>query len=934
MKVIHKKISLSSLRSRLPGIVPSLVDFWKIPSLYSCGNVVGEEKFYSYSEAVKRASEYNINVSRLEHGVEFIKFDYDNSIYFPNGNYGLIPSDIIIPNDIASNITDYTDIYVNIPNENGGFYDLFDESSEYHYDGRKIVHNGTEQKIITYATLNKWYSFFVEYYRIIKNVDGKKSYNSAIEYYDNEVKIRNSEQESYYSELDNKFNAFGGEITYNWIINNCILQYSVPGDFVDEWKKTILFYSEAVKWYRWFKEMYERYGELNIIGDCKDIENCEDCVEYIRLGGSIFYNDLKNWIDNIPSNNIATNSASITIPISLTNSIDDFGEMTIFSNEWEEDVDYHAISGSPGTVIHHPYSTDSNGDKTELNETFIIKDSTTKGYEYNSFYENVFKNNDWLNYTDYYISNNASEFNTEGVTSYTISPLNGKVIYNPSASDVLEKIKFNRRKNVCINGDTYDVINGKYVEMCYDSSIVADIRYRNNNKLPIFKDGSLEYAIFNGKRRYVEISERGERIYFLKEANCHDNGCPVHSGNYIIYNDMLYLVNNNNIVMEEDEEKRVYPQLDGYFNVGSTTFYILGDSVVIQDASEYDEETNTYNFTFRNPDKDDYYSIGISNIIVNGDYVNIYYIFNAINCNIISGHCDSKLDLLRRKEISTDDLGNELPGYFRSIVNITGGRDQSHYNVTYDECMLDILYKVGEVSELKRFNEHYIGNIITNIEFYYKDKYGNKAFASNANNDDALSIINSCEQTYMNSSDDTIPNVMYCDITYYLGAEITKNGSKYDILNNCHNGVKYVDTVYVSKRVGTFYTNDDEYFTFKYYLLSQNVNTVDLTDFNDRVKSDASTYFEMIPMIYDNGHIINESLFKNSKFENNNGVVAAPVFRTEFNLASSIPQNVDADIYIDRGISASYEKHLKLQEIRSVEAIENMGNGFFKINKA
>ena len=72
---------------------------------------------------------------------------------------------------------------------------------------------------------------------------------------------------------------------------------------------------------------------------------------------------------------------------------------------------------------------------------------------------------------------------------------------------------------------------------------------------------------------------------------------------------------------------------------------------------------------------------------------------------------------------------------------------------------------------------------------------------------------------------------------------------------------------------------------------------------------------------------------KFNDFENNNGVVVSPLVRTEFNLASSMPQNIEADIYIDRGISAAFEKHLKLQEFRSMESLENYGNGWFKINK-
>jgi hypothetical protein len=40
---------------------------------------------------------------------------------------------------------------------------------------------------------------------------------------------------------------------------------------------------------------------------------------------------------------------------------------------------------------------------------------------------------------------------------------------------------------------------------------------------------------------------------------------------------------------------------------------------------------------------------------------------------------------------------------------------------------------------------------------------------------------------------------------------------------------------------------------------------------------------------------------------------------------------VDSDIYIDRGINAAFEKHLKLGEVTSLEALEQYGNGYFKI---
>lgn len=55
--------------------------------------------------------------------------------------------------------------------------------------------------------------------------------------------------------------------------------------------------------------------------------------------------------------------------------------------------------------------------------------------------------------------------------------------------------------------------------------------------------------------------------------------------------------------------------------------------------------------------------------------------------------------------------------------------------------------------------------------------------------------------------------------------------------------------------------------------------------------------------------------------------IAAPVFRQEFNLGSSYYQNIEADIYIDRGAVSAIDRHLKLQEIRTLESMENYANG-------
>ena len=62
-----------------------------------------------------------------------------------------------------------------------------------------------------------------------------------------------------------------------------------------------------------------------------------------------------------------------------------------------------------------------------------------------------------------------------------------------------------------------------------------------------------------------------------------------------------------------------------------------------------------------------------------------------------------------------------------------------------------------------------------------------------------------------------------------------------------------------------------------------------------------------------------------------NDLQVFPTYREGYRFGISILENVDSDIYIDRGINAAFEKHLKLGEVTSLEALEQYGNGYFKI---
>lgn len=979
MRHIDIKISYDGLKSRIPGVIPSIVDSWTIPPLYNCGTKKEGETLYSYPAAVRRAYDYNINASELVYGADFISFDKENLLEFADGNYGLIPSDVIIPDEIASTITDYTDIYVNIPDGNGGYYDLSHPANidDPHYEGRNIISGGTLIKILTYSTLNKWYVFFRDYYNMIERPEYARTYSSATDYYETEIKVKNEDDERRYKEMDDTFNARGGKDMYEWICNNCIIQYNIPKEFVDEWNTTYLYLPDAVKWYWWFIQRYEKYKMVYNLEDCANTDTCCDCAEYLRLGGNDFFagkdreSGLKAWVERITNEfntSYATMSASITIPVNITNSIDDLGEMAIVSSEWQEEVDYHNTLEEKGhemlpfeeggTVVHNAYTYDKDGNRIPLPDTYMIKNGEEhKGYYHNEYHENVFKEEDWESYTDYHIEKHKEEFasnaykgnNFVEITGYTFSPINGKVIYNPTDGDVSASTNAVITSCTCINGDTYEVIDGKYVELCYNTNSFANLKYKKNTKLQIFKDGDIEYTVINGKRKYVTLDKNGvERVYFLKDMNCHDNGCVVQEGQYIVFDSCLYFVNTGLISINDDESQKIYPVVDGYFDLEGNRFYISGDTIVIPEGYEYDEEDNIYMFSFREVTDDDLRLFNIKNITIEGNKVIIFYNYVVTSCLLITGYTDSKLDLLRRKKVTTDDLGNELPGHFRSIVDIDNGEGQSIYNLPYDQCVLDILYRTGEISGLYPNNDisdgnydYFDGNIITDIRFFYHDELGNPVIIEKANEDNALTAIENCK-TRLEESEETVDETMYCEITYHIGTVLRKNGDKYEIPMNgekpiYHAGVKYVDRVVVTREIGTYYMDNGDSFTFSYYLLKPDVGTIDVTDFNMSVTWDTSTTFEMVPRLY---YIDNENTISQdgddtyySGWSENNNIIAAPIFRNEFNLASSLPQIIDADIYIDRGISAAFEKHLKLHEVRTMEALENLGNNYFKINK-
>ena len=993
MRHINKTISLNSSISKVPGTLSSL--------------------------AVKS-----------ENGNEFIDFvdftDKDALSSRTLGNYDLIVSDIELPFDIASGITDYTDIYVNIHKpDSDDYYDIakisktaienkyVDGETYYFYYGRdiysivwdsetykdlsieNIVKQATPHKYLSYATLHSWYLDFKKYYAFLNSGNNKIQYNTAIDYYYYELRNNPLENEDTYKHYDDLIKSRGGKKTYDWIKSNCIEIYELPKKFRDANKFSYLYYPQALSFLSFLENLMEDAAGIQKIEDCKNVSStCCNCMEYIRRGGDELYDGLKKWISNVNANGNETLSASISIPLMFTTNIDDLGEMSIFSNEYQERTDYsstldenHKIDGvTGGTVIHRPIITNSKtGNVFVDNNSYMIKDDVPqrKGYLQNKYKENVFNRDDWVDYTVKYINDNPQEFVSNKL--YFAYKRDGSIVYNPTSNDMLEAYDAVLFDNGCIlyNGNIYEIQKKKYVKYNgLSNSLLNGFLF----PVDVSSNGSY-YTQINNRVFYASKKVDGNYYFnFTKPNKCHNLSdylsLVLPKGNdlqkILILNNTLYPLENNassvtiteyNEITNIDSEiikantEYEYKILNGYVIIDDVTYYIIGRKLYTFNGFTLENDVEIQQFIEANPG----WIINKRFPLLIGNKVEIIYPYERWRTDIVSGHTDSKLQDLRQTNLLTDDLGNEMPGFYQN----TNG----HYIQPYEGCLLDMYYKVGNVSQISKnefltddnsYNMQYFdGNILQSMKFYYT--IDNKPYYDGAielTNDmegsgktDVLGAIAQCDknlQDYLIDLDKDL-NVdgvtgayrirstqLHCVFTYYMGAilhERIKLNNKgeyeydgYELASGMNHGVKYVEDDLLDKDKCIYKLTDGTSMFLLYYKIKQNMRNVALNSYNNQLASiyDAqfSAYIRFFKLTKKGEIEVSRSEFNyENGFNQLNNMAVTPVFRKNYDFGITFSQNVNSDIYIDRGINRAFDKHLRLQEIKNMEALENYQNG-------
>lgn len=961
---LNRKISLEPFKSRLPGIIPAIMN----------------NQLYTFGDA------------------------------YPS-NYGMCPCSIVIPkNEEKWSQTIYE-------NQSKSIYNNWDENKNWHYKGKD---EGNDRIIVSYRRLVTWYHFFENYYHLLMDYGScGKIYSSATQYYDCETQGNSAGSlyykgdRDFYEGLDEKFKNLGGSFSgetnkdynkdeceeylinlkdtgfYNWICTNCIPRFIIPKQLREEWNATHIFYPDAIKWAGWFAKRKSIYKD----NDCKNSANCCDCEKFFRLGGIDMYkllykfiqntrkiaNEWKNIDESKPDTALIYIKEATTIrtQISLQIHTDDMGEMSPMEEEWEGGIDYGNGNDSGSTIVRY------NDNVYMLNPKKDIKESINKingrlqyGYNFDKeFLENKFASNHWKDYTDYYISNHRTEFKPDN-TYFGFNENGQKVILkdgtftaeNNEAISVSYNIERNGSLGYILIDDTpYEIFEQEY------------ITYQSNGKNP-YLDGRIflveRYPVTNvpyvviKKMTYISKDRRTFPFYKPEDAS----SVPFKTGKFIYYKDTLYKVNEDNekpknVIIGYDDYKYEYPHIDGYITYDNSTYYVLGNNIYTS-SIDINDDTNYITTILNEADNQNW------GYIVSDDVVKIYpKNYTIYNAHYIEGKTESKLLDLQTSERTYDDLGNPLDGYYNF-----NNQNQKYAQPPEGEP-LEPLYQVGTVKNLTPIDsivdgKYFCGDILYKMSFYYVDEDGNKVDKSGtydtinweeeivkaeSDRKTTLSVIKSCKEKKekmqseyndeyekaVNSDDEgkslmevvnkyqSFQDDIRCNITYYMGATLKYvndkvNGTGYTLADGYNKGVEYNETVTFKFKPQKYFLKKDDFYLVNVVVPEGEENTIysntyDL-QYNDNIAS-----IKMKIDVLGGDDEINKEFNPERGFAHNNNTIIEPSIRQEYKFGISSLQSVDSDIYIDRGINAAFEKHLKLGEVSNMEDLTQYSNGFFNI---
>lgn len=901
MRVISKQISLENFTSRLPGVTPAYVP--------------GSNKPIFFDETSLKNREYEYT-----------------------SNYGLVPMSV-----------------------------------------------NTNKGCLSWERISYLYSFFTDYFHLLNDWGhcGVK-YKKAVDYYANESKNGYANQMVYGSQELVYINI--DEYRYEWEsvsgdVYSCIPTMDIPEDYQDYWKTKKLFYPDYIKWKGWFTDRYLKYSGYTGSDNCSGATDCCDCTEYFNRGGNDMYELLTGTTFIIPTNESNFCKPAMQLPVSLQVSIDDLGEFSIFSEEYKLGTDYRVANDyvdtdntRGGTVVSingHAMRlkdmNDSDADPLKTYSGFTFDPKYMEMEEDDSQWE-LHKGDKLMLYCKH--CGHIVEVdkcpdkcpNCDSENIICVPEENEDIRYFQSAAQTgYYGFDSNMKK---VNGSSENAVRsgiaGKYKVSSMNSIIVGNIPYDveteeygyykgdSNRTMYVYRETYTEtpYTNVNGKRVYADVKPQSLKKYFYfpffvtgtSESTSTTDRCGnkafdpgkykwyprTRTGdtkNFIAYGGGYIQVTGNTVSVEGNTCQWVvgsFSNEDGMFYVGKDNkIYIVGEYDLLEEDTNYE-------------------------LIESGKYARrkIDYEANVFQYGVVSGVSASKLTSLRSDAMLVDDTGEAIEGKYDVSTNLN--------HQPPDGTILDLLYEKGNVANMIPIDslntgttQYYYGDMITEMTFYYVNYEGEEQTRYSWSESSLKTI------SGMTEPENTDTDVVWCDVEYVLGGTwigtnrtktvddrqldigmtYTPAGGKFSP------GVTYKETVRFVKTQVQYKLALGKGGQIPTTMNSASANTLCypvwcyiLTQETKEIKSNFGTGYNypisefeitLPPNSGWSGYSVSTDVF--------------PVFREEYRLGVATLQNLDVDIYIGRGTNAAFEKHLKLGEVTSMEALEQYTNGYFKM---
>lgn len=849
-----------------------------------------------------------------------------------------------------------------------------------------LGYNGFEDKPnnfkISWNTFSRWFHEFKLYYWLLNDGGScKRTYSSATDFYDSEYKPSSTVQlpfgsdRSSYEELDKSFEERGGKVSkitnscegkgdivvgyrddgfFKWICDNIVPSFDIPREYVGYWNTDRIYYPNVISWISWFEERKGYPSELN---KCAESDDCCDCEEYIRRGGEKLLESLKTWFKETNSNILKIKGiiekiieeddkekdlAKKIFPklfaphtfceINVSSCFGKPSLQSILSEKYNTKTDFRhgsydsTSNTSGGTVV------DVDGVSMHFKEGFNPNGGSTFNEKY---MEMEYDDSAFEEYLPMYANDNKSSFSvpsgtadTNGITlgddfqilHYGVDK-DGVKKYGKSDADVIDK--FSTKANIERNGKYgWFLIDGELYEVSPIESVEMD-----GEKIPVFRESGTNtpYVIVGGKDIYAEYDFKSNSYSFSFNGNATFRRNPSQDSldasgiRCISYNGVIktFPSTSDTITFSLSNGDTVdYKLIDGYSIVDDSIYYIYKGKVTSGDTL------------------DDI----ISGATVSGDVITIKAKESDIKtskCNVIIGTTSSKLLGLRSFNVMTDDNGNMI-----EALNTIPTKDTYNYQ-PLEGSELEPLYQVGNVACVSAFSLSYedyennkkknepspirhVGDIISSMTFYYADANGDKILDTVKKVGGAIkSSLNAIQESTKKATEyknnypmELVSDNVYCEIVYNIGATIVYDKAKASYSISGDSGVEYTEIVEFEKVKTEYYLgNDSHSYPIYVYKLRQ---------------GDSPTASFTAPInVFDSGLTTTYSSIDG--MDDYNGLDVYPTFQDSYNIGISSLPIVDSDVNIDRGNNAAFEKHLKIGEVTSLEALENYTNGYFKM---